>query len=219
MRTPKGIYAEYRIPPWLQMHQLRVAAVGSIVCDACMVETNKNDVILASLFHDMGNILKFDFSSQNPLSSLIRADEVSFWQNVRDDFVKKYGTDEHEATNSIVRELGLSEAARGVIDSITFSNVRALFESGSHEWLVCQYADMRVGPHGIISLRARITDLKERYASGSKLFGNPELSRMNEQALQEIESRLFAGADATPEDINDASTGPIIEELWEYPVR
>ena len=60
MKTPREIYTAYKIMPNLQLHQLRVAAVGKLICDnfnpPAGGTVNERGVILARLFSHMGKI-------------------------------------------------------------------------------------------------------------------------------------------------------------------
>ena len=40
--------------PGLQLHQLRVAAVGKLICEHLKKPVRTKDVVVACLFHDMG---------------------------------------------------------------------------------------------------------------------------------------------------------------------
>jgi hypothetical protein len=106
MRKIKDIYEEYKIMPNLQMHQLRVAGVVSQLCDSLNLEVTKETLIITCLLHDMGNIIK---SRLDYFPEFIKPEGLGYWQNVKDEFIQKYGEDEHEATVQIIKELGLPE--------------------------------------------------------------------------------------------------------------
>ena len=56
-----NIYAKYKIPPQLQTHQLRVAAVAKTICEHLWPKlSDMRTIISTCLVHDMGNIIKFD---------------------------------------------------------------------------------------------------------------------------------------------------------------
>jgi 5'-deoxynucleotidase YfbR-like HD superfamily hydrolase len=46
----------------LQLHQLRVAAVGQIICESIPDFDETEEVVTTCLLHDMGNIIKFDLN-------------------------------------------------------------------------------------------------------------------------------------------------------------
>ena len=80
MRTPREIYAEFKIMPNLQLHQLRVAAVGKLISEHFTVPVNVRDVVLACLFHDMGNILKFDLTQ---FPEFREPQGILYWEEVK----------------------------------------------------------------------------------------------------------------------------------------
>lgn len=110
--TIQQIYDEYKIPPFLQLHQLRVAAVAKMLCDAGLDVVQERDMIKTCLVHDMGNIIKFDmdmfYESWDP-------EGTAYWNGVKDDFKRRYGGDEMRATLNIIEELGLNGDIRGTV--------------------------------------------------------------------------------------------------------
>ena len=215
MRTPREIYEEYKIMPNLQLHQLRVAAVAKSVCDAFDQQVSANDVILACLFHDMGNILKSDLMT---FPEFLEPQGRAYWQQIKTDFVSRYGQNAHDGNVAIAREIGLSEEAIRYIDHISFSRMKETAEGDSFEQKICEYADTRVGPYSILPLRERLAEARVRYLAGKsdKVYytddGFEDLARSAEQ----IEVQIFAHASIRSEDINDETIAPLIKELEEY---
>jgi len=206
--------------PNLQLHQLRVAAVGKTVCDHFKEPINTRDVVLACLFHDMGNIIKFDLTY---FPDFTEPEGLIYWQQIKDEYVRKYGLDHQTANVAIAHELMLSSAVVGYIDSIGFSNAAEIFGSDSYEQKVCEYADARVGPHGILTIEERFIDGRKRYLRRSDVQARGVSAPEDEfEALldfeRKMEKQLFAETSIAPEDINDVSVSPLIEELWEYPI-
>ncbi|USN54769.1 MAG: HD domain-containing protein [Candidatus Peribacteria bacterium] len=56
----QDIYTQYQIPPSLQEHMLRVAAVAEQICLHSSQEIDHATIVTAALLHDMGNIIKFN---------------------------------------------------------------------------------------------------------------------------------------------------------------
>lgn len=219
MRTPSEIYEEYRIPPWLQEHQLRVAATAKLICGVRQ-EANEREAVLLGLFHDMGNILKFDLSPQSQLKALV-GDDAAYWQSVKDDFTTRYGESEYAATAAIAKEIALLDSVVSLLEKMSYSRTDVILEEGPIELQICSYADMRIGPYGVLPLKDRIADLKTRASKRWK----PETAKEQEAAFVENLSRFFAiekivfeGAHLQPEDISDASIAPLMEELKKYEV-
>ncbi len=218
MRTVVEIYETYRIMPQLQLHQLRVAAVAQTVCNSLKISVNSQDVILACLFHDMANIIKSDFDHFP--DSFRGPQPRSYWDGIKSEYIEKYGSNTHAAALIIAKELSLPDSVRKLIDEISFSRLEITRDSGSPAQKITEYADLRVGPHGVLSLADRIADIRVRYAGkpGSETPDDADRFNMLAQAAHGIEQQLFEFTGIKPEDINDESVAPIIEELRKYQV-
>lgn len=214
MKPIQHIYTEYKIMPNLQLHQLRVAAVAKMICINLTEDCKTSEVVTACLLHDMGNIIKFDL---NYFPQFTQPEGLEYWQKVKDEYVEKYGSEEHIATQKIVQELNYSSAIVALVDGIGFSKLDQTLMSASLARKICAYADMRVGPHGIISIDERLEDGRKRYEGRSKALvsGKYELLR---SALEEIEKQIFLNSKIKPEDINDAKVAPVIEELKTFQI-
>src|SRR3954471_17109842 len=114
MEKVSEIYSKYKIMPALQQHQLRVAAVAAIICDS-LPGIDKEAVITACLFHDMGNIIKSDLSY---FPEFTKPEGIVYWGKVKQDYIRKYGRDEHTATIAIAKEIGLPEKVMNCLDAI-----------------------------------------------------------------------------------------------------
>jgi HD superfamily phosphodiesterase len=204
------IYEKYHIMPNLQLHQLRVAAVAEQICEGFDVVIDKDAVVKACLLHDMGNIVKSDFSVFP--ESFYLPEGSAYWKNIKEQYVIKYGTDDHHATLVIARELGVSQNVIECIDGINLFRSEEHKNAKEFEKKLCYYVDMRVGPHGVLSLAERIHDTNERYRpiSDEKTNKAREISVGN---LHEIEKQIFSHTNIKPEDITDESIKHRIETL------
>lgn len=146
--TINEIYDKYNIMPNLRLHMLRVAAVASLVCESLESSVNKNNIIKACLLHDMGNIIKFKLDLY-PETTV--PEGLEYWENIKRDFINKYGNNEHEATKQIVKELGLVQIIE-LVDAVGFSNAKINLESGNLSKMIVCYADQSVAPNRILSL-------------------------------------------------------------------
>ena len=216
--TLRDIYARYKIMHGLQLHQLRVAAVAKLICDNFDEPLEEREVVLTGLFHDMGNIIKSDLTT---FPQFLEPEGLAYWQGVKDEFVRKYGPDEHRANIAIARELELPERVCDYIDHLGFSMLKAIKRS-SFGHKIAKYADLRVGPFGILSLDERLSEARERYGRKAKQGStlSPNDGNFDELAAvaADIEKEIFAHSRIRPEDINDRTAAPVIEELWEYNV-
>lgn len=165
MMTAQDVYEQYKIPPTLAMHMLRVGAVADILCERAQVVVPRKDIVGACLLHDMGNIIKFDLDK---IPTGLDMGDVEYWKEVQREYVTTYGEDEHVATARIAREIGTSESVVRIIDDIGTSYAATAFEGQDVPVLVATYADFRVTPLAVVSLEERIHDLLERYAGTDK---------------------------------------------------
>lgn len=205
--------------PSLQLHQLRVAAVAKLICNNFKKPLNERDVVLACLFHDMGNIVKFDLMV---FPELVKPEGVEYWEAVKVEFRKKYGNDQHEVSEKIAREIGLSERVIDCIGAVAFSKAEQILAAGTWEQKICEYADSRVSPNGVDSLESRLREARKRYLVRNA--DNPIATTPQDrfevvlEAEREIERQIFANATITPESVTETAAAPVIKELWEYPI-
>ena len=119
MKNILEIYKEYKIMPILMIHQIRVAAVSMQICESLNdKDIDQESVVKACLLHDMGNIIKFDL---NHFPEENEPDGIEYWQKVKDEYIFKYGRNEHEATLLIGEEIGISSRILELIDCIDSS--------------------------------------------------------------------------------------------------
>src|SRR3989344_7901427 len=146
MKTVRELYTKWRIMPSLQLHQLRVAAVVKLIADNFAEPVNKEEVILACLFHDMGNIIKSDLTY---FPDFVEPEGAEYWEKVKADFIQKYGTNHHKANIMIAKDIGFPPAAVALVDGVGFSQIAYVVADSSFERKIMQYADIRVGPRGV----------------------------------------------------------------------
>lgn len=207
MRTSKEVYTAYKIMPSLQLHQLRVAAAGKLICDNFSKPINKRDVILACLFHDMGNIVKFKLDA---FPEALQPEGLEYWEKQKAETIQRYGPKQHHVSETIAQELGLPDTAIHMIGNSGVSRLPEILASDSSELKMLQYADLRVAPSGVVSLTERFEDFARRYPNDKDvdLFGKGK----------DLEGQIFAHTTIKPGDINSAAVAPLIEELRHYPV-
>lgn len=155
------LYEQLQIPPNLQEHQLRVGALLKILCQNWQGEPlDSQSITLAGLFHDAANILKFDFSKPALLGSEVK--NLNHWRQVQTTIRQQYGDNIHLATLAMCREIYLSAEALRIIKDLEWDRTESVLKI--HDWPVALaiYADMRVGPFGILSYQDRIFDLHTR---------------------------------------------------------
>ena len=205
------LYQKYKIMLNLQQHQLRVASVGMFLCDHCSlaeVRAEREVMKEALLLHDMGNIIKFDLHF---FPEFLKPEGLEHWQKVQSEFKEKYGNNAHKATMQILEEIGVSERVSELVNAVSFAKAKQTFESTDFSRKICAYSDMRVGPHGVISLQERFEDGQKRYA--------PKDGKKNsfEYVLQafykKIEKQLFEAEDVEAEDVQEKSVSNYLTEI------
>jgi len=215
----QDIYKRYEIPVHLQTHHFRVAAVAKLIIDKFSKDNpkiNENLIITSCLLHDIGNIIKFNLMLYPELNSPRGYD---YWKAVQDRFILKYGSDEHKATYAIAKEIGVGDEVLQILNGIGFSNSGKVAEGRDYNLKITAYADQRVGINGILSMEARHEEGRARYLkrNNASAFASP-LSQFNAlvEYLKDIEKDIFSHSKIRPEDINDESIAPVVEELKNF---
>lgn len=193
--------------PHLQMHQLRVAAVVAKICDTFSISINKTAIITAALVHDMGNLIKSDFSTNY---FALTPQEIDYWEGVKKEFIEKYGNNVHEATLSILKEIRISADVLHLVEHNDFKYICEIAESDSLEKKILKYSDLRVGLHGVLSIDERFEDIIKRYLN--LLDGD------RKECAENIENEIFSYSNLKPSDINDESIVEIIEQLKNFEI-
>lgn len=167
----KQIYQKYSIPPNLQLHMLRAAAVGAFIIDHwnSQIALLEREIVETLLLHDMGNIIKFDFR----LSHLLGEEEknLEYWKKIQVIFRTKYGN-EHTATMKIAKEIGVGEKTLKLLELTGSSNLNEVLEKGDWSAKISCYCDFRVSPMGVVSVNQRFDELTARYHGRSHDLGD-----------------------------------------------
>lgn len=206
MKMIEDVYEEYYIMPQLKEHMYRVASVANYICDHLPLTIDKKSVITASLLHDMGNIIKFDL---NKFPEFNEPKGITYWETVKKNYIEKYGNDTHKATIEIALEIGTSLRVLELLNSIGFGKSISAYESGEIEKMICIYADMRVTPRGIVSLKERLADLESRYNTNPDAKKGKELQDIY-LSLYRIEEKIFNDMNIKPNEITDEVCEPLI---------
>lgn len=207
------IYQNYHINKGLQEHMVRVAAVGKLVCDHTTVDVDEDLVVSACLLHDLGNLAKVKFIIPG-FEKHFEPEGVEYWKNKQREIFETISTDEYEVANHYLKDIGVSSELVDAVNQIGLSKLKETVTEKPIEDQILIYADLRVGPHGILSTKERMDDIAERYVPEKYTLAFVDECRT---LLDSIEAKLFAGADIAPSDISDESTAAIQEELlgWE----
>lgn len=212
-KTISEIYKEYKIFPRLEAHMLRVAAVASMICDHIDEPLDKNLIVTTCLMHDLGNIIKSKFEYFSDFSTT----ELQYWNGVKEDFIKKYGQNEHHANLAIIREIGMPQTVVDLADQFHFSLTCVRKDGGDMYAKIATYSDHRVAPNGVVSYLDRVEEAKKRYEN------TPDFQEGTRQRLVscglEVEKQIFSKCKIKPEDINDKTVAPIIKKLRDFVIK
>ena len=191
------IYEQYDIPKNLQLHMLRVAAVGKIICDHASIQSiDSNLIIKTLLLHDMGNIIKFNFRNTSMFSPEDSV-KIESYKTTQTEFVSKYGSDADVATLQIIKEITSDEQIFELCKNCHGQMAHRYVTGEFWNEKICYYADMRIGLHGILSVDQRFDDLKQRYPN--------ELEKLEDYhiACKKIETRIQDMCDQNLQMLDD----------------
>ncbi len=210
------IYEHYSIMPNLRLHQLRVAAIARTLAEALGADVEL--VTRAGLLHDMGNIMKTDFSQFPP--EFYGDKGLEYWEGVKADCAQRFGHDEHSATAAIAREIGVSEGVVDIMSQMGFSKAERIVLQGSLELQILEYADQRVAPQGIVSMEERLREGHERYKERARTeYGESDRQfESNSAYLKQLEEKLFEGLLITPELLTEESLTAMMDFLRDYAI-
>ncbi len=157
------IYKIYSIPQNLQLHMLRVAAVGKSICDHSLSQDLDTDLIVKTLLlHDMGNILKFDFNNPS-LFAVHDQSQIQVYKETQISFKQKYGNNVDKATLQIIKEISADNRVAQLCEHSHAEAMGKYIDGEFWHEKICYYADMRIGLNGALTVDKRFEDLKKRY--------------------------------------------------------
>jgi len=215
MTRIQEIYDHYNIPWLLQLHMLRAAAICFRICENTSLVIDKKSIISAALLHDMGNLVKFD--SESTLIKSYTKEQRETRKKQQKEFIKKYGSDDHHANMLIAKELWVTKKVSYLIDSISI-HFHDSYDSQEHpEELIINYADNRVSPYNICSMKERIDEAMIRYPD---MRQHPQSYRDETLAYREKQEQdLFSHCSITPESITEESCTSLIEKLRNFEIN
>ena len=204
-----SIYDEYAVPQNVRMHMMRVAAVAEIICDNINPKIDSSDLVAVSLIHDLGNIVKFDFSHKEKILLLEKKDRenIEFLKKKQKEFFEKYGENDIVANKLIAEEIGVNKRVLYLLKNKEIEYSETNFWVNDLELMILFYTDLRVAPRGVTSMKKRI----EEYAKRNLFEKDPlqaEKSKKFTIFALDIEKKIFAHLNFKPNYI----TNKIIEK-------
>lgn len=209
------IYEKYQIMPQLQTHMFRVAGVSSMICDNFKNKIDKKVLITASLLHDIGNIIKFDLQL---FPEFTKEKGLQYWESVKEEYINKYGKDEHKATYAIAKGLKVSRSVFNLIISVGFAKTKQTYDSKDYLIKILAYSDLRVAPFKVLTLSERLEDLGKRYLKKKDPKYDVEEFNNFVNINTEIEKQIFENCKIKPDYITEEKVKPIIEELKNFEI-
>ena len=208
----QDIYTQYKIPPHLQLHMLRVAWVCKMICENWTGEKLHTDaVVQAALLHDLGNRVKMWIlpGIHEPTGK-----ELDEFLATRDEMREKYGRNDHLANVMICKELDVQQRVINLVDGIWFEKFTS-YTLHDAEDLIINYSDLRVGPKGVLTTYERLREAAMRYDNQKRLIALESTI----QATDAQEANIFQHCSITPDDMTDESIDPLLDELRWYEIQ
>lgn len=210
MKT-KAIYRQLGVPPNLQEHMLRVAKIVLYIRNYWTgTAVDWDNLVKAALLHDVGNIVRFKFDSNTEIYGE-EAKRLDYWQDRQKEAIAKYGSDDHEATRNMLREIHVDPKIVDWILSKSFANAEEIASTGKWEDKVLLYADMRVLPLGIGSLKERLDEVAKR----RKDLADDPTFKNKITACQELEAQIQKNMSVEVSTITDNAIAQFTEDFLE----
>jgi len=208
------IYRKFGIPPNLQQHMIWVAGVAEFITDHWKGgQIDKNRLIKASLVHDLGNIVKFNFDKYPEfLGEEIK--NIEFWKQKQSEIISKYGSDDHLVTQKMLNEIGLDNKSIEVISAKSFANAVETLNSNDWYLKILLYSDMRVLPFGICTLEERLEDIMKRMP---QYYSRPDIKDLLD-ACRKIEVEIQQNINCDVEEINQQGLHITVKKFMEMEI-
>lgn len=195
------IYEKFNIPPNLQEHMFRVAGITSFILDHWKgKEIDKDKIIKLALLHDLGNIVKFDLEKHPDLLGKEKP-RLEYWKKVQKEVKEKFGSDDHDVANKMLREIGVDEEMIDTISQKSFGNSTETEKSDNWGLKILLYSDLRAGPFRVMPLKERLEEAIPRLEKYKNL---PHLDRLL-QTARNIEKQIQSHLDTNVSEISEQS--------------
>ena len=215
-RDIASIYRTYRIPPSLQLHMLKAAAISQWIFDNWDGnQLNSHDMLVTLLLHDIGNLVKSDYS-KFPYLFPEDLSKVEYWKSVQNWLTRRYGNTDLSVAINIAKEIGVSERIIDLIKNKQFIKNDETLESNDFELKICAYADQRVSNQGILPISARLMDAVRKYKDMPHASVNHPKRDHLIQCATDIENQIFTHINVGPEEIHDISVKNYVHALRSY---
>jgi len=218
MQAIQDIYIKYKTPPPLIHHLYRVTAYALFLADHLVpnVQLNRDLITKACLFHDIGNIIKFDFRPNKLIE--IPDQDVAKWKKVQEDFIAKYGPNENIAVNKIIAEIGLDENIQLLLKQTGMEKIKYALSSDNWNIKLIRIADEHISPQGVVTITQRYADVLERYQGRNHHLADKKESEERLELAIELEKQIQSQCTCNLQDVSNVDIEPYIDTLPNYKI-
>lgn len=208
-----SIYDTYCVPNNVRMHMMRVAAVSELICDKMKPKIDSSDLVAVSLIHDLGNIVKMDFDHKEKILLLCKIDRnnLDYLRIKQKEFWEKYGTDDNCANDLIAEEIGVNKRVLYLLKHKGIEKRETNFWVNDLELIILFYADGRVSPKGVVSIKKRLKEYVKRYGIDKDPIRIERSRKFLEFSLS-VEKKIFSKMKIKPKDITNKSIEKYIKK-------
>ncbi|MFA6268302.1 MAG: hypothetical protein WCW13_00535 [archaeon] len=216
IKSINKIYEDYFIPLNLRRHMIFTAGVADQICNAynkqecnkygCNKSIDAENVIATCLIHDLGNIVKMDFtnSSKNNLLEALDRNRLEFFIEKQKEFFTKYGQNDTIANNLIAKEIGANKRVIFLLENKEIQKLNKSFWNNDLGLAIFAYSDLRVAPYGVTSMQERLGDFYKRYNLNKSEVAIAHSEKFVKFA-KNLEKEIFKNVLIKPEDITNES--------------
>jgi hypothetical protein len=209
------IYKNYQIPQNLQMHMLRVAAVGNLIIDnwhGSSIDTQS--IITTLLLHDLGNLIKFDLD--NPTAPLENVEDLKLLQQ---EMKQKYNNDEHMATTAMAHEIGVNDYVMYLLNNRGSSHLDTVLTSTDWNLKLASYPDFRIDPYGVVTAEERFEEVIKRYSGRDHVLADIEKTKEKEKKVLLLEKQIQPYITYDLPSLKNNDIQNYIEKLKTYSIK
>jgi HD superfamily phosphodiesterase len=191
----EALYDELDVPRNIREHMHRVAAVARYICTHWKGAPFNNDLVIAAcLLHDVGNVLKMRYDTEENLAMLgPERERVEYWKATSKVLQSQYANP-NELRDALLTKATISADVCELISRARGARMGTIMLEKYAEAAIYLYADNRVGPFGYVTLTERMADTERRYPG---YYDTPERKASNyKENLLRIEDWLCAETNA-----------------------
>ena len=201
------------MPNNVRKHMMRVAAITELICESMNPKIDSSDLVAVSLIHDLGNIVKMDFSHKEKILLLDKKDQknIGFLKQKQNEFWEKYGKDDNKVNELIAKEMGVTKRVLYLLEHKGIEHRETNFWVNDLELMILFYADCRVAPKRVTSLKNRIKEYAKRYSFDKDPIKVENSKKFTLFSL-DIEKKIFTHLNFKPTFISNKSVEKYIKK-------